>query len=29
MDTRYQVELLWKSCLVKFGTLIGTPSNDI
>ena len=27
MDTRYQIGLLWKSCQVEFGTLLGTPPN--
>ena len=29
MDTRYQIGLLWKSCQVEFGTLLGTPSFDL
>ena len=27
MDTRYQIGLLWKSCQVEFGTLLGTPPD--
>ena len=29
MNTRYQIGLLWKSCQVEFGTLLGTPSFDL
>ena len=28
MDTRYQIGLLWKSCQVEFGTLLGTPPDN-
>ena len=27
MDTRYRVWLLWRSCQVEFGTLLGTPPD--
>ena len=29
MDTRYQLVSLLESCRVKFGMLLGTPSNGL